>query len=707
VSSNLYTPRARTLAGVALCVGLILPLTTPVAPATANGCAEAPTEYDASGKGGPGEPAIAIASVGHLLHLAVTPADWGKSFVQTAAIDLTGCTWTPIGNSTDTYFTGAYDGADLAITGLSVDLAQQRVGMFGAVGSSGSLSRIRLVGVAVAGEGRAAGLAGENRGTITDSSVSGTVRTTDANRAGGLVGENTERGTITRSSSSATVSSTTSGTLGGLVGENNGTITRSSATGAVTGTSRVGGLVGENNGTITRSSATGAVTGTSRVGGLVGTSDGDEDEGDIIESFATGAVTGISVVGGLVGLLIYARIESSYATGHVNATTVEDEWTFGAGGLVGQAEGEASIADSYATGDVTSPGWRVGGLAGFSNGDVIRSYALGTVVGGVDADGVARTGRLVGEYTGSMYEVGDATALGDGDLPLVGVLGSVDDTFSTVRNSVLRTSAELKAIATFRDILGWDIVAGWEEFAPSADPAKVWGICEGENDGYPFLLWQFSEEDDACGDGDGDGEGGGSGAAGASGPTPVLTGGNLPTIPPGQGTWQRSDGTNSPLTPSAPGARQVRYTADGLTVTLTGGSGTNASDGLVTDRDGNIECEVCATLAAGGVVDVWLFSTPRLVAAHRIEDLPCQRFTIPLGAALDGLGPVAPGPHTLQFALPTAAGMQSVNIGITVTGAVPTRVPAGEGPSGALWWLAAALAGAALMRRGARGLRTQ
>jgi hypothetical protein len=673
VSSNLYTPRARTLASVALCLGLILPLTTPVAPATANGCAEAPTEYDASGKGGPEEPAIAIASVGHLRHLAGTPADWGKSFVQTAAIDLTGCTWTPIGNST-ARFMGAYDGADLAITGLNVDLPQQRVGMFGAVGSSGSLSRIRLVGVAVAGEGRAAGLAGENRGTITDSSVSGTVRTTEASRAGGLVGENTSSGTITGSSSSATVSSTTSGTLGGLVGENNGTITRSSATGAVTGTSRVGGLVGENNGTITRSSATGAVTGTSRVGGLVGTSDGDEDEGDIIESFATGAVTGISVVGGLVGLLIYARIESSYATGHVNATTVEDEWTFGAGGLVGQAEGEASIADSYATGDVTSPGWRVGGLAGFSNGDVIRSYALGTVVGGVDADGVARTGRLVGEYTGSMYEVGDATALGDGDLPLVGVLGSVDGTFSTVQNSVLRTSAELKAIATFRDILGWDIVAGWAEFDPDATPAAIWGICESANGGYPFLLWQFTASDDPCGGGGGTVTSGGGTAS-----TPVLTGGTAPTVPAGQGVWQRSNGSSTPLAPSSPAARQLRYTAPGLTVTLTGGQGTSAGNGLVASSNGTIDCEVCTELATGQVIEAWMFSSPRLVAAHRVEDLPCQTFAIPVVAPLDGGGPVSAGAHTLQLALPTASGMQAINVGVTVGGPVPASVPAGEG----------------------------
>jgi hypothetical protein len=623
VSSNPYTPRARTLASVALCLGLILPLATPVAPATANGCD--PTLYDANGKGGQEEPAIAIASVGHLLHLAVTPADWGKSFVQTAAIDLAGCTWTPIGNSDDE-FTGDYDGAGLAITGLSVDLStHRRVGMFGFVGESGSLSRVRLVGVEVAGQSSVGGLAGRNDGTISDSSVSGTVRA---------------------------------------------------------GQDQVGGLVGLNRGTITRSSASGAVTGDKQVGGLVGTSDGDEGQGAIIESFATGAVTGSDRVGGLVGLLTNgARIEFSYATGDVAGST------YGAGGLVGQAEGEASIADSYATGDVTSTGYRVGGLAGYSIGDVIRSYALGTVVGGA---GELRTGRLVGEYEGS--ELGDATALGHGDLPLVGVLG----TFATVENSVLRTSAELKAIATFRDDLFWSIVEGWAEFDPDATPAAIWGICESANGGYPFLLWQFTASDDPCGGG-----GGTVTTDGGTASTPVLTGGTAPTVPAGQGVWQRSNGSSIPLAPSSPAARQLRYTAPGLTVTLTGGPGTSATNGLVASPNGTIDCEVCTTLATGGVIEAWMFSTPRLVAAHRIEDLPCQTFAIPVGAPLDGAGPLPAGAHTLQLALPTASGMQAVNVGVTVGGPVPASVPAGEGsvPFGAVLLALLAAAGAVVAGR--------
>jgi hypothetical protein len=53
---------------------------------------------------------------------------------------------------------------------------------------------------------------------------------------------------------------------------------------------------------------------------------------------------------------------------------------------------------------------------------------------------------------------------------------------------------------------------------------------------------------------------------------------------------------------------------------------------------------------------------------------------IPLGAPLDAVGSVVSGAHTLQLALPTASGMQAVNVGVTVGGPVPASVPAGEAP---------------------------
>jgi hypothetical protein len=279
-----------------------------------------------------------------------------------------------------------------------------------------------------------------------------------------------------------------------------------------------------------------------------------------------------------------------------------------------------------------------------------------------------------------------------------------------------RSTAEMKSLTTFAS--GFRIVAGWEPFAPSADPDRVWGICAELNDGYPFLLWEFAEEqvpsgcfredgddDDAStGNGGNDGNGethetdetGGNGETGGGGDvsgdgasgkgvvtasTPVLSAGTTPVLVPGAGVWQRTDGSTVPLAVSSPGTNQVRYAADGVTVTFTGGAGTNVANGLVVNPAGEIVCEVCLDLAAGNVIEVWMFSTPRLVAAHLTQDLPCQTFSIPVVAPLDGGGPVSAGQHTLQLALPTASGMQAVNVGVTVGGPVPASVPAGEGPA--------------------------
>ncbi len=206
---------------------------------------------------------------------------------------------------------------------------------------------------------------------------------------------------------------------------------------------------------------------------------------------------------------------------------------------------------------------------------------------------------------------------------------------------------------------------------------------------------------------------GGGAAPVAPGPSWVPTTGGAPTLTPGVGQLQRPDRSTLPLSTSSPAPGQVRYAADGISVTFTGAPGTGAGTGLVATPSGTVECEICAFLAAGGVIEAWMFSEPRLVAAWRIEDLPCQRFTIPVGAPLDGGAPLPTGTHTLQLVLPTDGGLQAVNVGVTVGAVRPTAVRAGMGPAGAdgsvtaLGWaplLVAAGAGSLLLRRGRRRL---
>jgi hypothetical protein len=166
-----------------------------------------------------------------------------------------------------------------------------------------------------------------------------------------------------------------------------------------------------------------------------------------------------------------------------------------------------------------------------------------------------------------------------------------------------------------------------------------------------------------------------------AGPSFFAPGGVQPSQPVASAAFVRADGSPQDLRVSVPGRDQVRYEADGIRVTLQGGPGTDVARGLVANPAGEIACEVCITgLTAGQVVEVWLFSTPRLVAAHLTDDAECQLFTVPLSSPLDGGGPVAAGAHTLQFTLATASGLEAVNVGLTVGGLVPTSVPAGEGP---------------------------
>ncbi|THE64687.1 hypothetical protein D8Y22_11835 [Salinadaptatus halalkaliphilus] len=228
-------------------------------------------------------------------------------------------------------FTGTFDGQGNEIVGLFIGRSPgtfDGVGLFG--NTDGALiTEVALEDVDVNSDDQfAGGLVGDNDGTITGSSVTGTVN--GDSDVGGLVGRS-GGGTITESHASGIV--TGSEVVGGLLGHNGGAIEKSSATGDVTGSDDfVGGLVGRG-GTITESHATGTVIGDQYVGGLVG------DSGDVTKSYATGDVTGTEAVGGLVGGNA-GDVTESYATSTVNGSDSE------VGGLVGDNE-YGEVSESY------------------------------------------------------------------------------------------------------------------------------------------------------------------------------------------------------------------------------------------------------------------------------------------------------------------------------------------------------------------------
>ena len=212
----------------------------------------------------------------------------GINITLTADIDLSGIDWTPIGIDYNHQYKGTFNGGGHTITGLTVTTSDQYAGLFGYIGSGGTVKDVTLEGVQIAtthSVGDAGGVAGYSYGNIENCSVSGSVSVSGMNSfAGGVVGYQSG-GFLTECSSSATVNA--GNKAGGVAGATNSgaILTACYATGSVTlvsnndiGTYFAGGVVGSNGGSCIQAcyawgSVTGSGSGTIYVGGVTGTND--------------------------------------------------------------------------------------------------------------------------------------------------------------------------------------------------------------------------------------------------------------------------------------------------------------------------------------------------------------------------------------------------------------------------------------------------
>lgn len=209
----------------------------------------------------------------------------GINITLTADIDLKGIDWTPIGIDYNHQYTGTFNGGGHTITGLTVTGSDQYVGLFGHIGSGGTVKDVTLEEVKIESNNdmsAVGGIAGNSDGNIENCSVSGSVSGNGS--AGGVVGYQ-YGGSITECNSSATVKGVIH--AGGIAGGTNGgaSLTGCYATGDVTLESinqsynYAGGVVGSNgaSSTLTACYATGSVTssgsGTIYAGGVTGTND--------------------------------------------------------------------------------------------------------------------------------------------------------------------------------------------------------------------------------------------------------------------------------------------------------------------------------------------------------------------------------------------------------------------------------------------------
>ena len=203
----------------------------------------------------------------------------------TGDINLTGIDWTPIGKGYNHQYTGTFDGGNYTITGLAVTGSDQYAGLFGHIGSGGTVKNVTLKDVKIESNhssGNVGGVAGWSYGNIEYCSVSGSVSSNST--AGGVVGYQSD-GAITGCNSSATVKGMVR--AGGVAGATNSgaSLTGCYATGSVsvenntTSAAYAGGVVGSNgeSSTLTACYATGSVTGsgsgTIYTGGVTGSND--------------------------------------------------------------------------------------------------------------------------------------------------------------------------------------------------------------------------------------------------------------------------------------------------------------------------------------------------------------------------------------------------------------------------------------------------
>jgi hypothetical protein len=277
------------------------------------------------------------------------------------------------------------------------------------------------------------------------------------------------------------------------------------------GHTRVGGIVGELSGgaMVLNCSVSGSLRGQDAVGGLVGSQPGGTIENcwthGEVESFGTSQWTG-----GLVGDS-ESMIRRSYSTSDVTG----GGWV---GGLVGRADLNSTIEESFAAGDVAGIS-TFGALAGAQSGQIARCYATGNatglagsfgVIGGIvgrqeagselqdsfargDVTGTNIVGGVVGSQIGGStmsrcYSTGAIpSASSVGGLLGLQQSGTVTVSYWDVETSGIATSAGGaeafgRTTPEMTTPFGVGVYTGW-------DFATVWIEEDESNGGYPFHRW--------------------------------------------------------------------------------------------------------------------------------------------------------------------------------------------------------------------------
>lgn len=338
---------------------------------------------------------------------------------------------------------------------------------------------------------------------VTNNVFSGTIESDnpwwDGGSFGGIIGNlwiytDISRNIISHNTTSGTIHVTEAG--GGIIG-NYGNYTDAA------------GMVFDNN----HSSMT--ITGEYSLGGLIGYFENSNWEylpvpELVSNSSFTGSVTGVSSeygVGGLIGEM-YAYnffIQKSYSS----APVVGGEYV---GGLIGYAEGNIIIDDSYSSGAVTGTYSSIGGMIGYAYGDddiapilIRNSYATGAV------SGEDRVGGLIGELDwmvgieNSFFD-GTVTSTASNPYQTGAIIGNTYDmvySFEDVSYNAGKTNpfscvGDPYEVSDFESCLGVNAdntIPDYFKGTLSNAPLSTWNttIWKKVADDYPTLRWSVSD----------------------------------------------------------------------------------------------------------------------------------------------------------------------------------------------------------------------
>lgn len=292
-------------------------------------------------------------------------------FIQIANdIDFANQEFIPMAGDGITSFEGTLDGNQKTLNNIGFsDKSQGYLGLFGAIGSKGTVSDLTIGDGSISStKAHVGGFAGKMAGTLKNCINKANVSTT-ANYAGGMAALVQATGKLINCINYGEINAAT-GYAAGITAESEAGVSFNACgnEGAINGTATLGGIVAKanaaffdecyNKGVLTATKAT--------AGGIVGTAAGKE-EIRILRSFNTADVSATNNAAGIIGTASSTpcTIDNCYNTG--NITTSATGSSAGTAGIIGVIAPASIISNCYNTGNITAEKCAyTGGITGYT-----------------------------------------------------------------------------------------------------------------------------------------------------------------------------------------------------------------------------------------------------------------------------------------------------------------------------------------------------